>query len=202
MAVAASSIINRVRTQLIDEGSTKRWSDTELLRWLSDGERTIVAANPTASALTATRALVSGAKQTGPTDCYKVLTVYSNVSGRAISMVPRSLLDSQYPTWTNTGSAAEVRHFFLDPADEKCFYVYPINNGSGSVNLSYSKYPVELTSTSDNLTVDDIYQTALFDYVMFRAHSKDSDFAAGQALAAGYLQAFTAYIGSEAGSGG
>ena len=46
MAVTAQTILTRVRTQLIDELTQQRWTDPELLRWLSDGQRTLVAMDP------------------------------------------------------------------------------------------------------------------------------------------------------------
>jgi hypothetical protein len=45
----------------------------------------------------------------------------------------------------------------------------------------------------------------MFDYVMFRAHSKDADFAAGRELAQTYLSSFTGMVqvlGAQAASQG
>lgn len=196
MATTAQSIIDRVRTQLIDTGTSPRWSDTELLAHISDGQRAIVAVRPEASTTLVSRSLVAGAVQTIPADGHATLTITRNTSGRACSEVTRQLMNIQYPTWTTDTATATVRHYFVDEADKRYFYVYPPNTGTGSVELLYSVMPSDLASTSSTLTVRDIYQTPLFDYVMAKAHQKDSDFAAGQTLSAMYMQSFIAFIGN------
>jgi hypothetical protein len=50
------------------------------------------------------------------------------------------------------------------------------------------------------MIVEELYQTALFDYVMFRAHQKDTDYSAGNEKAATYLQLFQMFAsGHQAG---
>lgn len=201
MAVVASSIINRVRQQLVDNGSTQRWSDTELLYWLSDGQRAIVSVNPSATATLATQALVAGTRQSLPATAFKLLNVYRNLSAGGVSgvsclYVPRQVLDTQYPNWHTAATAtASVTHWTYDEIDPLAYYVYPRNDGTGSLEISYSANPTDVASTSANISVRDIFSTALFDYVMFRAHSKDGDYAAGQQLAGSYWQSFTNYVG-------
>lgn len=202
MAITAQSIIDRVRIQLIDEGVTKRWSDAELLKWLSDGQRTIVSVSPGNSSITATIPLVSGTKQLIPTDGHMLLSIIRNNSadgnspGRAVRIVSREILDAQNPNWHTSTASATVQNYIFDPQEPLKFYVYPPNTGDGHLDVVYSVLPTDMTSTSATLVVQDIFQTALFDYVMFRAHQKDSDFAAGQGLAATYLQLFMAAVGA------
>lgn len=200
MAVLASSILTRVRTQLVDNGSTQRWTDTELLSWLSDGQRHVVSAVPWASPKVATVSLAAGTRQAVPSDGWKLITVYRNltavgVAGLSCLYVPRTVLDTQYATWhTTTNTSSAVTHWTYDENDPQAFYVFPRNDGTGSVEVNYSVMPTDVASTSSNITIRDIFQTALFDYVMFRAHSKDSDYAAGQQLAGAYWQSFSNYV--------
>lgn len=199
MSVVASSIINRVRTQLVDNGSTLRWTDSELLSWLSDGQRHLVSLVPHAAPRTANLALVSGARQTIPSDGWRLITVYRNTDvsggpGPSTLEVPRSLLDIQYASWPASGGAATVTHWCYDERDPAIFWVYPLNTGAGYVQINYSFMPTDVSSTSSQLSVRDIFQSALFDYVMFRAHSKDSDYAAGQQLSAAYFSSYQAHL--------
>jgi hypothetical protein len=200
MAVVASSVLNRVRTQLIDDGSTVRWTDSELLSWLSDGQRAVVSFVPHAAPRTANLSLVAGNRQTIPTDGWRLITIYRNTTsgggaGTSALEVPRSVLDIQYPTWTSSAtSSVTVTHWCYDERDPSVFWVYPYNTGAGYVQINYSYMPPDLASTAEELDLRDIFQTALFDYVMFRAHSKDSDYAAGQALAAAYFSSFQAHL--------
>lgn len=199
MAVTAQLIIERVRTQLIDEGATKRWSDTELLRWLSDGQRAIVTVSAGTSSTTAVSPLVAGTKQSIPADGHMLLTIVRNTNSagtspsRVVRIVSRELIDAQNPDWHTASQTKVAQNYIYDPHEPTKFYVYPPNDGTGNVEMVYSVFPPEMSSLTDEIVVQDIYQTALFDYVMFRAHQKDSDFAAGQALANQYLQLFLAY---------
>ena len=207
MAVAATSILSRVRTQLLDtDTSQPRWTDAELLNWLSDGERTIVAAIPWAYQLTTTLALVAGTQQQLPAGANTLIEIIRNVNadgtaGAPCFMIERSILDRQYLDWhTDANASATVLHYTYDENNMLTFYVYPYNNGSGQVELNCSMTPPDLVNTTDNIYTLDIFQTALVDYVMYRAHQKDSDFAAGQQLAGIYMQSFTQFI--EARKGG
>jgi hypothetical protein len=206
MAVAASNILTRVRTQLIDTGSQQRWADSELLQWLGDGERTIVAAVPWSYQKLTIMSLVAGTRQTLPPDSNSLIEIVRNLTaggapGAPCTMIDRSILDRQYVDWhLPTNASASVAAYTYDLNNPQVFYVYPYNNGSGSVEINYSVLPADLVNLSDNIHVRDIFSTALVDYVLFRAHQKDSDYAAGQALAGNYLQAFTAFLQTQSGA--
>jgi hypothetical protein len=206
MAVAASSIINRVRTQLIDTGGSQRWTDAELILWIGDGERTIVSAVPWAYQKLTTMSLVAGTKQTLPSDGNSLIEIVRNLTGGGVPgapcvMVDRAVLDRQYSDWHLAANAnISVTAYTYDLNNPQVFYVFPYNTGGGSVEINYSVMPVDLVLTSDNIHVRDIFATALVDYVLFRAHQKDSDYAAGQALAANYLQSFMAFLQTQPGA--
>lgn len=201
MAIQAQTVTDRVRNQLIDNATVKRWTDAELLNWLSDGQRTIVAMAPSAAAANVSCPLVAGTKQSIPADGHILLSILrNNVSGggtpgKVVRIVSREIMDNYNSDWHSGTPYKVVQNYIFDPQDPTHYYVYPPNDGTGYVDMVYAKVPAELTALTDTLTVQDVYQTALFDYVMFRAHQKDSDFAAGQAVAQGYLQAFLTGIG-------
>lgn len=204
MTALASDIISRARTQLIDNGVTPRWTDTEMLEWLSDGQRAIVAISPSTTATMATKSMVTGTKQAAPADSFMFLGLSRNMGadaatpGRACRIVSREVLDAFDPDWHSSTPAAVVQSYTYDPQQQNTFYVWPPNDGTGSVEVSYSVLPTDLTSPTDGFQVTSIYQTALLDYLLYRCYQKDSDFSGGQALAALYYQAFTAFVaGSE-----
>lgn len=201
MSVLASAIITRIRDVLVDSAGT-RWPDAELLRWMSDGQRTIVAAVPAASATRATVLLAAGTLQTLPADGYSLLSIDRNngaaggtIPGRAVRVVTRALLDSFNPDWHSATQKAVVVNYTYDPATPLVYFVSPPNTGAGYLDILYSKLPTDLAATSTAIGIDPIYQTALMDYVLYKAYSKDADFAPGMALAAGYLQTFNAALG-------
>ena len=84
MTVTAQTIIDRVRTQLIDEDAV-RWTDAELLRWLSDGQRAVVAFSAGASSTTAVKAMVAGTRQSIPADGHMLLTIVRNLSADQVT---------------------------------------------------------------------------------------------------------------------
>lgn len=200
MAVLASAILTRVRTQLIDSGAT-RWPDSELLKWLSDGQRAIVKLVPSASAKRATVPLAAGTLQALPDDAYMLLSVErNNVSdggtpGRAVRIISRELLDAFDPDWHTATRKKVAQNYAFDPNTPREYFVQPPNDGTGFVDVVYSELPADVDADTDTLTVHDIYQTELVDYVLYRAYEKDADFAAGQAYASTYYQKFTAALG-------
>lgn len=195
MAVTAQQVIDRVRTQLIDTDSvTQRWADAELLKWLTDGERTIVAIAPGASSVNGTVSLTAGTLQYIPSNGHMLLSVTRNTSGRAVRVVSREIMDAYNPDWHSATQAALVQNYIFDLQQPRQFFVYPPNNGTGAVEIIYSVMPAERTALTDTLEVIDLYQTPLVDYVLYRAHQKDSDFAAGQGLSAVHMQAFAAFM--------
>lgn len=200
------SLIDKARLQLIDEDGT-RWTDDELLSWLADGERAIVGMIPSASAVAVVKPLEIGTRQSLPEGGYQLLSVKRNMDddeitpGRAVRIASREIMDAFNPAWHEDTTAATVQHYMFDPQDPRSFYVYPPNNGTGKLEIVYSVYPADKTSLDETIEVHDIYQTALLNYILYRAHQKDGDFAAGMAVAMNYLQLFMQSVGAtEAGS--
>lgn len=203
MALTAASVIDRVREQLIDTGSSPRWTDTELLRFLSDGERTIVSIDPSATMTVATVQLTAGSRQSLPADSNALIRIDCNMGtsgtspGKSVRVIRREVMDAYRPDWQGASKTIDIENYMFDPHDETAYYVYPPSNGNGYVRILYSAQPTELVATTDGLNVADIYIPALFDYVMHRAHLKDSDFAAGQAQADYYYKSFTRFLVGE-----
>lgn len=201
MTVLASTIIGQVRPPLIDTGSQPRWSDTELLTYMSDGQRTMVALSPSITAVRVVVQLAAGSRQAIPADGHVLLDVVRNMGldgtspGRAVRIINRELLDAYRPTWTADPASPTLQNYIFNPIEPTAFYTYPPASGAGFVELLYSQVPPELTATSDPLTIPDLYQTALFYYVMFRAHSKDNDFGSA-AQAQNYMALFQSFMGT------
>ena len=196
MAVTAQTILTRVRNQLIDDLPTKRWSDDELLRWLSDGQRTIVALDPSLGNVVDSQKLVIGTQQTLPPGAFMLLDIQRNMGddgltpGRVVTVVDRENLDRVDPNWHASLRSDVTLHYIYDPKQPTIYYVYPPSTGANYLEVARATSPPDLTKLTDPITIEDLYQTALFDYVMFRAHQKDSDYAAGGVVAQNYLQLF------------
>ncbi len=126
-------------------------------------------------------------------------------AGRAITGVKREILDVTLPGWHSAASTSEVLHFMFDPKDPKTFYVYPKATADPVmyVEVVMSKAPTNtLLDTATSLgsddidsEIDDIYESVLVDYVLYRAYSKDSQHTANANRAAWHYQAFQAALG-------
>lgn len=201
--VTAQTIIDKASVQLIDLANI-RWTRSELLAWLNDGMRQIVLIQPNASSTTVSKKLDAGTRQTLPTGGWLLLQMYRNMGttgttpGRAIRIVSRELLDNFNPNWHTATAAAEVRNYIYDTQDQTAFYVYPPSTGTQYVELNYSAQPTNLTSESEVIPLFDIYQSSLVDYILYRACSKDAEYAPGLQLAQGYLATFVAAVGGKA----
>jgi len=208
MALTAQSLILRAVTTLQDTTSI-RWPANELVRYLNDGQRELALLRPDALSANATVSLVAGAKQALPSNGSKLIDVIRNTGGnkRAVRMTTRNILDSQIPSWYNLTGVTEVLHYMYDVRDPKVFYVYPPAAASGaSVDLVYSSYPTDITEPADgalytavtgNISVPDIYGNTLVDYVLYRAYTKDAEFAGNAQRATAHYGAFSAALTAE-----
>lgn len=208
MAITAQSIVRRAVETLQDTNNV-RWSIGELVRYLNDGQREIATTRPDATATTISHALVAGTKQAIPTTGSKLISVVRNTGGskRSIRMTNRVILDAQVPDWHDATGVTEIIHYMYDVREPKVFYVYPPAASSGaSVELVHSAYPADITEpgagtsytdVAGNISVADQYANALNDYILFRAYTKDAEYAANAARAQAHYGAFSGALGVE-----
>lgn len=202
--VTVASVISKVQTILQDTTGI-RWPDSELLGWINDGQREIVLYKPNAFVKNTSVQLTPGTKQTLPADGVQLIDVVRNMGangatpGRAIRITMREILDSQVPGWHASATAAEVKHYMYTMLDPKTYYVYPPQPSSSPsyVEIIYGAAPTEAQLNS-TITLDDIYQTILVDYCLYRAYSKDTEFAADQNRATAHQNAYIAALTGKA----
>lgn len=202
--ITAQSILDKAGIILQDTTGVRWPVGTEQLGWLNDGQREVVLIRPQASVTNAAVQLTSGAtKQTLPATGIMLIDVTRNMgaagitAGRAIRLVSREVLDAQSPTWhSDTNSDGVIKHFVYDPRDPKTFYVYPKAPATTwYVELVYSSSPSDVSTLGGTISIDDIYANALLDYVLYRAYSKDAEYAQNAQLAAAHYAAFQNALG-------
>lgn len=197
--VTAKTIIDKATIQLIDLTNI-RWTRAELLSWLNDGMRQIVLIQPSASSTTSVVQLQAGTRQYIPDDGWLLLSIYRNMGtngttpGRAIRIISREILDGFNPNWNTDKATAEVRNYIYTNQDQLAFYVYPPNTGTQYIEINYSAQPTDLTTETEVIPIFDVFQSALVDYILYRACSKDAEYAPGLQLAQQYSAAFVAAI--------
>ncbi len=199
--ITAQSIIDKAEATLFDDTNV-RWSVSELLGHLNDGQRELVAIKPDANSVNAVLTLVEGTKQSVPG--VQLLKVVRNMGldgatpGRAITPASMETLDRMRPDWHADTANNEVRHYLFDPRDPKTFYVTPPQPSTpGKIEAVYSATPVDVAAIGNAITIDDIYATALYYFVLARAHSKETP-GADVGKAAGYYNLFMGVLGLKA----
>ena len=202
--ITALSTLTKVQTILQDTTGIRWPIDDELLGWLNDGQREVVLNKPEASVKNESVTLTTGStKQTIPAAGIMLVDVVRNMGaagstpGKAVRLVTRDVLDAQRPDWhsdANTGNY--IQHFMYDPRDPKTFYVYPKAPATALyLELVYSAAPTDCATTASTIGVDDIFANALLDYVLYRAYSKDAEYAANGQLALAHYTAFANAFG-------
>lgn len=203
--ITATSIIDKAQVILQDKAGV-HWPDVELLGWLNDGQRHVVLIKPNAYVKRTAIRLAAGTLQDLPADGVQLIDVPRNMGitgstpGRAIRVTLREALDTQAPDWHSSAPSPVAKHFMYSLLDPKHFYVYPQNTGTGHVEMVYGAAPPDATLASA-IALDDIYQTPLLDYMLYRGYSMDNEFSDdGQNAASIHYQAFLAAITGKAGA--
>lgn len=195
MALAASVVIDRAEKTLLDDTNVL-WSAAELLDYLNAGISAIVASKPDVSVTTGNITLTASTpKQSLPAGGIQLLDIIRNAASpyTAIRQVERNHLNHIDPDWANT-TGAVVKHYSYDKRNPKVFWVYPAPSSGISIEAVYAVQPTRLTSASDTIPIDDLYENALYLFVLALAYAKNAkrgDLFKAQA----YFAAFSNSIG-------
>lgn len=212
MPISAQSVVRRA-FDIIQDTTAVRWPTNELVRYLNDAQREVAMYRPDSMSTYTTMTCVAGSRQSigalTPVGV-KVINVIKNTAAagtkRAVRLIEREILDAQNPTWHALAGAVDAVHYMFDPRDPKTFYVYPPALVTTQLDVVYSALPTDITEPADgatytsvtgNLSVPDIFANAVLDFVLYRAYSKDSEYAGNAQRAGGHYQAFANSMGVE-----
>ena len=202
--ITAGAIITKSALLLYDVNNIK-WSRAELLGWLNDAQRHISLTDPTANNVTVAVKLVAGTRQSIPADGWTLMDVYRNMGttgttpGRAIRIVSRKALDTFNPNWHSAAQVTAVREYAYDPDDQLRFWVSPPSDGTGYAEVNYCQVPADIITEPTVILINDTFEPMLIDYLLFRANSKDSEFAKIE-LAEKHWAAFTGAMAIRSGT--
>ena len=206
-----SDITYRVRTLLNDIDSI-RWLDAELVVWINDAQKIVAMMRPDASVTIGLATLVVGTKQTLPSGGLRLLDVIRNIgsdgitAGRAIRIVDREVMDSTNELWHSATTVATIKNYVYDNRSPTVFYVSPPAIAGTKIEVMYSTSPAEIvydatsggtitSSLATVLAISDIYLDVIVNFVLFRAYSKDAEYAANATLANAYLSIVNTMLG-------
>lgn len=201
MGTVACSVVIDSAGILLQDVAHERWPQDELMKWLNAGQSEAVIYKPNIYVNSVSATLVQGTKQQLPVDGLSLVDIPRNTDGNVITVIPRSSLDAQDPGWhLQKNASSTALHYCYSELDPKRFYVYPASPGTNKVDLVYNAIPPTVRIT-DPIAIDDIYVSALVDYVIYRAFSKDSEFAppSGESAAQHYANFQNAIRGKAGG---
>lgn len=195
MPIRAGDPIERAQIVLNDnDPAFVRWPKDEMLKWLNDGAAEIVINRPAAGAVTQVVQLAAGTLQIIPDGGIVLIDVTRNFSdastpGRSVTRTDRRLLDEISPDWHTANKVDAVKHFTFDELTPDRFYVYPPVVAGARAEIVFSRAPALVSDIEDLLNLDRAYMGPLVSYIVFRAASKDSEYA-DAALAIAHQQLF------------
>lgn len=210
MSIATSKILGDASKILRDEGTTKRWTDSELLTWLNYGQKAVCILKPDAYIVTKSMLLSEGTKQSLPdgTSAFQdpegsdlpagdlLIDISRNMGsdgltvGRSISLVDVDLMDQFNPDWHFADDGEAVIHFMYDESMPKIFWnTPPVAADSVWVEITYAATPPDATALG-NIILSDKFEAPLLDYILYRAYSKDATNPASATRASAYFQVF------------
>ena len=206
-SVKIADVINKVELILQDDTNV-RWTAAELLGWANDSYREIVLARPDVNTLSGTFTCVEGTRQvldTTFTNALRLVDVVRNVAVSsnkgAVRLISRKILDDQRRNWHDlTEKSVNIEYFMFDPRAPRLFQVYPPATATAQLEVIYTSVPAAHALSGgaiplDEIRIDDSYANCMIDYILYRAYSKDAEYAANSQRAMAHLQAMQASLG-------
>ena len=210
--IKVREVIKRVEDVLQD--SNVRWPRIELQNWLNESYLQIVQLRPDSNAKTGTFTCVAGTRQTittGFASALRIIDIVRNLASasdkKVVRLINRSVLDDQRPAWHTDTATVNIQNYTFDVRQPKSFFVYPPATTAAQLEVVYADLPTAhalsaanldpASSSSDVILIDDTYVSAILDWILYRAFSKDAEFAANAARAGAHYQTFMSSIGTK-----
>ena len=196
-------LISRAETITQDKTSV-RWPKSEWLTWYNDAILFVVNRRPDKAVKNESFTVdETDSKQALPSDALSLFAVVRNVdSGKPIRALSREVLDDQYSDW-HEHTATNIDHYVYDPRDPTSFYVYPRPAASGhEIEIMYPFAPeavviADFDTDTQTISIDDSFVNPILDFMLYRAYSKDANYAENGQRALGSLQAAEASLGAK-----
>ncbi len=195
--------IARSCAEVLQDVKNVTWTADQILEWINDALRQLVAVRP--DAITRTSSITLTASETRQSitgrrliDVTRNMGVNGTTIGNNIRKVNMQAKDAFEPGWHAATPAAAVEEWMYEPdKDPTVFFVSPPVHASTVVQVEVVEAidPTALTDVSDNLPTKDVYSPALINWVLYRCLSRDSEKTPNYSRAKGEYQAFYNALG-------
>jgi len=162
-----------------------RWTVEEILDWITDAQRAITLLRPNSNNFVGVIPLAQGPRQKLPNGGWFLLTVNNNMDstgtkyGRAITLTTFDMLNRENPNWRSDPPSSIAYNYTFDLTDQKAFFVWPPNDGTGYCECNWVKTPDQHTDMTQIIELDDIFMPIIVDYCCMRASMKDAEYGPG-----------------------
>lgn len=196
MTIAVADILTRLDDVLLD-AERVRWPVAERLRWMQDAEREIAVAKPEGLTVTQILTVTPGnARQPLPMGVLRLVEIRRNVADDTPVLAANlQEMDIYRPGWMHEETSRQsIKHFIVDPRNQKDFYVWPKPKSTVQVEAIVLPQP-ELPTADGTLPLDSTLLPAVQAYVCYRAFEKDSEDTFNATRAQTYYQLFQSALG-------
>lgn len=206
-SITVGNLLTKAQTILQDPDGT-RWPKAELVGWINSAYVEIIAARPDANSESATLTCKEGARQdlteTFP-QAQRLLDITRNMAGdqAPVGQIERDVLDTQLGNWFVTSASDSVEYYMFNPKLPREFLVYPPATKDAQLEVVFSSVPENHDPSgsgvdSETIKLSDTYANVILDYTLYRAFSKDAEYAANAQRAAAYYEAMQSALGVKA----
>lgn len=176
--------------RLFGDESGAQLTDTDIIRWINEGQLEIARKNKYNRTTTTTPTVINQANYSlAGVNIMSIETLTYNdypVENQSFEQVQEAYLKNyaavQLPS--NVGGTPLVWYEYGDS-----IYLWPPPTVAGDViKLFVCTYPTKLTSATDSLSIPDIYYDSLLSFVRSRAYEMDDDLQSSQVILSRYKE--------------
>jgi len=174
-------------TQLAADFQDEDYDQITKLEWaeyLNSAQRQVALVRPDASFSIESILLVSGTKQSLPSNGLRLLDIVRNmgvdglIPGRPVTATDQATMDLYDRNWHTKTGQTSIKAYMLDERSPKEFYVTPpvVVGTAVYVEAKMSVLPTEIADPDiDAIGLDDIYEGPIRHWMLHRAYSKETD---------------------------
>ena len=196
-----SAILNTVRT-ITNDPNDVVYSLSQKEQALNEAIRAVSLHRPDSAATTTNVALVSGTKQSLPSDCVRLIRVIRNKSGsggtttgKSVRLMDLNRISDRVVDWHNV-TGDDVLEYGYEQNNQSVFWVYP-HIGSASdkfVEVIYQRSIPDVVS-ADTFPINDLYSVAVKEWMLYSLWSSDNEQSPNYAMALKKLEVFFTLLG-------
>jgi hypothetical protein len=168
-------VVTEVRRAVQDtSGSAYRYSDAHIVGVVNQTVKRIALLRPDLFSYVTTYVCTTGARQTLPADCFRLVDVFQVTGGANVNEVNRESLDLLLSSW-QAGTTAPAQDWMRHVRNPNLFFVYPPAAAGQSLDIEYCQVPANKALTETIPLLSDVYFPCLVDGVVYLLESVDNE---------------------------